>query len=167
MKLTDWLMVVLTAVYVGLSYFGLKAIQKQIKITEDSAKAAKDAASAALLSAQTLIDGQRPFVMIETRGRKDAPEFWAVNYGQSPAQIIFSNPVPMLSTPKEEELSEKLNYGMGYDNPHSEQFNVPWIPPRGEYSLGAVDPLYLTYLGEQILAELNTSTRVLIAYSQI
>ena len=56
MKPTDWLMVALTAIYVLISYFGLRAIKKQIKIAADSVQAAQDAAVAAKQSAQAAID---------------------------------------------------------------------------------------------------------------
>jgi len=45
-------------------------------------------------SARAYIASERPFVIIETRGEQGY-EFWAVNYGKSPAQIIFSNPTPL------------------------------------------------------------------------
>jgi hypothetical protein len=154
-KPTDWLMVGLTAIYVSISGAGLLAISKQTKI-------AADAANAALLSAQTLINSERPFVMIELRGER-ADQFWAVNYGKSPAQIIFSNPTPFVTFPKLENLPETLDYGAGYEG--GEQFNVQWIPPGGEFSLGAFDENTLTYLGETTLAELNNYTRVFLVYS--
>lgn len=168
---SEWDIVFITLAYTLISLATLTIItwqtwlaKTQIDLIKSGEEVTKQSARAAAEIAQTLIRAQRPFIMIEARGEV-TPEFWAVNYGNSPAQIIFSNPYPKMGTFKEDELPENLQYGVGYDNPSAEQFNVPWIPPKGEYSLGQVDPNYLTYLSEQVVAELNNGIRVLVAYS--
>jgi hypothetical protein len=172
----EWIMsgltfvyVLLTAVYVWFSKRTLDNLEEQVGLikAQDAANKAQSAiaqqgAAAASSIAETLIKAQRPFVMIEARGA--VPEFWAVNYGLSPAQIIFANSEPFMGTPRMEELPKMLGYGTGYDKSRVEQINVPWIPPGGEYFLGQIDPAFESYLDQQILAELKTHERVLIAY---
>lgn len=135
----------------------LKFLRDQIRVGIIAANAAKDSASAYITS-------ERPFVMIETRG-DEGYEFWAVNYGRSPAQIIFSNPTPFVDTFLLEELPDTLNYGLGYENPNARQINVQWIAPGKAYPLGAFDPRIIEAIGEHSTQELIQSIRVMLIYS--
>jgi hypothetical protein len=60
-----------------------KVLDKQANIMNSSLLAAEKAAEAARNSVDTYVATERPFIMIETRG-KGVVEFWAVNYGKSP-----------------------------------------------------------------------------------
>jgi hypothetical protein len=142
----------------------LGAIVWQAWETRKAANASKLAAEAARDSADAYVTSERPFVMIETRGEQGF-EFWAVNYGKSPAQIIFSNPAPFVITPLIEDLPESLNYGFGFDNPNSEQINVQWIAPGKSHSLGSFQPEIMNFIEEDAAKELSQSLRVMLVYS--
>jgi hypothetical protein len=139
----------------------LNAIRQQANHMERQTGILEKSVVAAQASADAYVATERPFVMIECRGES----FWAVNHGKSPAQIIFSNPVPFTIYPKFDELPESLNYGFGFDNPNSQQINVQWIPPKGEHDLGAFDPAIFNFMDKTLLAELSSSQRVLLIYS--
>lgn len=139
-------------------------IKKQVNLGLIAANAAKVAADAARDSADAYVTSERPFVMIEARGQQGF-EFWAVNHGKSPAQIIFSNPVPFVDTPLLSELPKTLHYGYGFDIPNSEQINVQWIAPGGSHSLGAFQPEIMGSIGIEAAKELAVSLRVMIVYS--
>jgi len=47
------------------------------------------------------------------------------------------------------------------------QFNVPWIPPKGRYSLGYFDATIVEELGEPLLTELKNCTKVFLVYSSL
>jgi hypothetical protein len=139
-------------------------MHRGLKATEKAADAAKLAVEAAMKSADAYVTSERPFVMIEARGEQGF-EFWAVNHGKSPAQIIFSNPVPFVDTPLLSELPKTLNYGYGFDIPSAEQINVQWIAPGGSHSLGAFQPEFMSYISSETAKELAMSVRVMILYS--
>jgi hypothetical protein len=86
-----WLTLIVTVVVSGVAIATLGDIKKQTRIGLRASKASRIAAEAARTSADAYVLSERPFVMIETRGNQGF-DFWAVNYGKSPARIIFSNP---------------------------------------------------------------------------
>jgi hypothetical protein len=77
----------------------LRAMNEQITemsvqsgILHQSVMVARDAASAASLSAQTLINSERPWLFItatSTNNQNTAYEFRAANYGRTPLEIIY------------------------------------------------------------------------------
>ena len=144
--------------------FTLGAIVWQAWETRKAANASKLAAEVARDSADAYVTSERPLVMIETRGEQGF-EFWAVNYGKSPAQIIFSNPVPFVITPLISDLPESLDYGFGFYNPNSEQINVQWIAPGKSHPLGAFEPQIMDYIENGAAKEMSQSLRVMIVYS--
>jgi len=158
------LLAFVAAIQVWLFLRQLKIMKSSLADSRAAADAAKLAAEAAMKSADAYLTSERPFVIIETRGDQGF-EFWAVNYGRSPAQIIFSNPVPFVITPLLSELPETLSYGLGFDNPNVEQFNVQWIAPGKAHPLGAFEPQIIGYIDEDVAKELSQSQRVMIVYS--
>jgi hypothetical protein len=152
-----WLTMLVTA-GVGLIALGTLAdIKKQTRIGLRTSLATKK-------SVEAYIATERPFVIIETRGEQGF-EFWAVNYGKSPAQIIFSNPVPIVDTFLLTELPEVLNYGVGFNDPNVQQINVQWIAPGKTHFLGDFNPKVMESLRGDAASELAQSLRVLLVYS--
>ena len=105
----EWVMSVLTAIYVLLTGFyaltshkTLKAIQGQADAAvKDSAardeqfaeqlRVASNAADAALLNAQAVINSDRPWVIIFVLKERGSFSFHAANVGRTPAEIISFN----------------------------------------------------------------------------
>jgi hypothetical protein len=152
-----WLTMFVGAIVGFIALRTLGDIKKQTRIGMRTSLAAKR-------SAKAYIATERPFVIIETRG-EHGYEFWAVNYGKSPAQIIFSNPVPFIDTFLLTETPKILTYGTGFDNPNAEQINVQWIAPGGSHPLGAFEPEITKSVDGEASKELTLSLRVMILYS--
>jgi hypothetical protein len=179
MSNAEWIMagltacyVILTGVYVYYSRRTLEKIEEQVELIKAQEDAnsiqsgiAQEGAAAASAIAQTLVEAQRPFVMIEYQG--NPPQFWAVNRGWSPARIIYADTAPRMAHALPDELPRILWYGAGYDTPNCEQFNVPWIPPRGRYCLGSPDPAYRSYFTPAEDAEVSRGERIVIAYLSV
>jgi len=106
-----------------------------------AAIAAEKAADASLGQTSHMVNAERPFLMIEVRGGGFAGyDFWAVNHGKSPAQLLFLNPVPIVSASKfGEELEKNPWYGHGFYEDDIIVFNEQWVPPGGERNIGTLD----------------------------
>lgn len=154
-----WLTVIVTFCVGLIALDTLGDIKKQTRIGLRSSLVARK-------SVEAYIATERPFVIIETRGEQGF-EFWAVNYGKSPAQIVFSNPVPIMEIPLLAELPKTLNYGSGFDNPNLRQINVQWIAPGKAHALGSFDPELLKCVTATAAKELAESLRVVIVYSAL
>jgi hypothetical protein len=109
----EWIMAILTAIYVLITAFyalvshkTLDAIERQaedqaktsaeqIKLAHEAAEAAQKSASAALLNAQAMISAERPWIVVvaHENGKGDFT-FNARNYGRTPAEIVsFSSEI--------------------------------------------------------------------------
>jgi len=163
MKPTDWLMVGLTAIYVGISFFGLRAIKRQTDVASAAAEAAK-------LNAQAVINAERPFILVESRGDRGT-EFWIKNCGKSPAQMLHIDPIPKMAWPKfdaaeqEWEMPVPPNYGNAHES--GEQFNVAWLAPGEERCFHSFDPSIFKEFAGTLRAELNQGLRRFYLYHGI
>ena len=91
----EWVMAVLTAIYVSITAFyawvshkTLRAIEEQTERAKDSTKAARDAADAALRNANALIDAERAHLIIEFIHRDGTWYALSVyNLGKTPAYV--------------------------------------------------------------------------------
>lgn len=84
--------------------------------------------------------------MVEVReGAPGSYHFYAVNYGKSPAQLIFINPVPIVSVTKfGAELEDKPWYGFGFYEEGMTVFNEQWIPPGKDRIVVTLDAGVIT-----------------------
>jgi hypothetical protein len=184
MSHAEWIMSVLTLIYVGLTGFyvyysrqTLAELQRQIELiekqdlaTKQQLEIAQKSADAATNSLTALLKIERPFVIIEQRNH----QFWAVNYGKSPAQIVFIEPVLKIAFPtfdfeaQDWSLPNKPNYGQYYDHPTVEVINVQWIAPGKELF---VNSFYASEiigeLDEVMKAEINSGNKAIFVYSAI
>ncbi len=90
----EWVMGILTLIYVGISFFGLRAIKRQAEIAEKAANAADK-------SADAVIKIERPWLLVTTADRwaehfnRNSPQeqtmaaVWRFkNFGKTPAFIL-------------------------------------------------------------------------------
>jgi hypothetical protein len=69
----EWVMAILTTIYVGISYFGLRAIKKQADIAQ--------------LNAQALIDAERAWIDIDLSRTGTFYSFTVTNFGRTLAIV--------------------------------------------------------------------------------
>jgi hypothetical protein len=152
-----------------------REFQRQYKIMSDalvssnvSAEAANKSAEAASKGIVALEKMERPFLMIEVRGTFNN-QVWLVNKGRIPAQIVWHNPSGSILFPdfQFEELPAEANYGFGYDDPHMEEINVPWIAPGAEMELASYSLVLAQELGEKLRSELNVGTKCALFFSSV
>ena len=98
----EWVIVYITAIYVLIAWWTLRAIKRQADTMEMQANEARQsaatattiaqkAADAALLNAQAIITSERPFIKVEVRSSDDGQHFqiMATNCGKTPAEILI------------------------------------------------------------------------------
>jgi hypothetical protein len=67
-----------------------------------------------------------------------------------------------------EDVPNTLDYGTGFENPHSEVINIPWLAPKGEISLGSFDPADVREAASsKAIEEIAGSKRVFLIYSAV
>lgn len=99
-SITDWIMVVLTLTYVGVNFFVLGAIKEQSRISNRAADAAKVSAVASKVSADAIMNIERPWLLVvdvqtdslphptDRTKRLLAGYFLVKNFGKSPGWIV-------------------------------------------------------------------------------
>jgi len=135
----DWLVFGCSLVLAGVGIWGVIVAVRTLKKIERQTKATEKAAEAALKQAEHLIAAERPFLMIEATGFEFV-EIQAWNRGRSPAQIIFYNNFPNITTPLiSEDWNPDRKYGYGYDIDGMEIINIQWLAPGGSMVIGSYE----------------------------
>lgn len=155
---TNVLLATVGVVGVIVAVFTLRKIERQTAATEAQAK--------------HMVESERPFIMVETRGEKGG-EFWMRNVGKSPAQILFLDPVLKMGYPEfvQEEQGWPMpyppKYGLHYDNPNAEQINVQWLGPGDERRFASFGRSDVDDLPSDLKAEINFGHRRIYVYAAI
>ena len=155
----DWLALLISTVLmivgivgIGAALKTLRAVKKQADLMTEQAALMKEqtaisdkAASAALLNAQAVINAERPWLLIypsrSGTGEHSSFTFKAVNRGRSPAEIINSG-FRMLTPRVDEELPDKLNFGVGA-SPIAQWVNSRWLAPGEDFEADAYSLSYI------------------------
>lgn len=116
--------------YVGimLAVSTLRKIERQTRAVETAASALADQAQATALSAQAVIEAERPWLLVtieESLTVKDGFNIVAVNRGRSPAQIMSSLRETRIAV-DEDQLPKTPEYGS--DRPATPHFPVILVP---------------------------------------
>ena len=145
----EWIMAILTAIYVGITGFyawvsrkTLDAIERQakdqsetgaeqIKLAHEAADTAQKSASAALLNAQALINAERPWIIVVVKENGEGDfTFSARNYGRTPAEIVsFSSEITFVEEDIQ-DLPSEPSYSFAY------QSDVTILVPMREGAAG-------------------------------
>ena len=150
----------------------LEAVRRQGLSLKRQTTIQRDAAEAALMQAQHLINSERPFVMVESRGPRGT-EFWMRNCGKSPAQILFLDPTLNVDYPEFDQerqtwaMRQPPYYGLHYDDPRAVQINVPWLAPGEERRFTVFDPSLFDLLSDEERSALHSCKRLARIYSAI
>jgi len=167
-KVAVWINAVLAVI--GMAGIGI-AIGTLLKIKQQTA-ATEIAAVATAKQAAHMVASERPFIIVETRGTLNS-EFWMKNWGRSPAQILFFDPVlfphivDWVQERGEFEMPGKPNYGPHYYDDQWEQINVQWLGPGEERYLTSFSPENLHLLPKEMLSEINMGHRAIRLYASI
>ena len=129
----NWLGFAVSFLIFALNLIGLVIIYKQVKVGEI-------AANAALTTAKSFVDAERPWILIEYSGNTISGfVFTAVNTGKSPAKITWLDPfIPAKLVPIGEVLPTPPPYGYGFFE-GGELVNAIWVAPGGKEHIGVFD----------------------------
>ena len=142
----------------------------QAQKTHEAASAAKLSAEATAKQVGHLINSERPFILVYTKGAKGT-EIWIRNCGRSPAQLLFIDPVMKLGFPEFDEAEQEFVmkqppfYGKAYES--GEQYNVAWLAPGAKRYFATFDPAIFGEIPSETREELNRGIRQFRIYSAI
>lgn len=139
-KSPEWWLCILgipTLIFVAVQSWLMK---RHAEHFESLAKSAQDNASAALLNAQTLVNSQRPWIIVQTRevprdnAAKSCFEFEGYNHGSTPAFVTkYKGPKVVWLADPDSELPHVPDYGEW-------DWDASLVLPRHKLTLGKVDP---------------------------
>jgi hypothetical protein len=145
---------------------GIVVAALTLRKIERQTKAGEDAANAALLNAQALINAERPWLMVEACGFPSIT-LKMVNKGRTPAQLIWYSKVPSVCDHLTGELMGEPHYGKYYDEVGVQIMNVPMIFPDGEMPAGEYSVTALQQEFPERWKEICAKKRQLHLYSAI
>jgi hypothetical protein len=145
---------------------GIIVASLTLRKIERQTKAGEDAANAALLNAQALINAERPWLVVEASGFPYIT-LKMVNKGRTPAQLIWYSKVLSVSDHLLAEPMGEPHYGKYYDEVGIQIMNVPMIFPDGDMPAGGYSVTVLQQEFPERWKEICAKKRQLHIYSAI
>ena len=162
----NWLGVLANYLLVIAGIGGIVVAALTLKKIERQSKAGEDAANAALLNAQALINAERPWLIVEASGFPYIA-LKMVNKGRTPAQLIWYSNVPSVSNRLITDPMGAPHYGAHYDEVGMQIMNIPMVFPDANIPAGEYDVTAIQQLAPEQWEEIRVMKRLLYIYSAI
>jgi len=144
----------------------VEAINRQADIMERQTKATEDAAKAALLNAQAVLDSERPWLVVTPVKNEALPGryyyfFRVTNKGRTPAKLISGSFSQVFLF-----NADKLPVPAKYDKPFLAP-NDRFLPPDGYFDIYRTEDERTRGISPQVVMQSRPSTEILFFYGNI